>query len=365
MLAASYVLPLKSAVSLEAELGPYLRRLASLIDDVVVVDGSAPPVFERHAAAWGDAVRHMPPEIETAMGKVSGVLTGLRHARHERVVIADDDIRYDAASLARAVALLDDADVVRPQNVFRPAPWHARWDTGRSLLNRLSGGDWPGTLAVRGSALEATDGYRGDVLFENLELVRTVEAAGGRQVVPLDLFVERRPPTTRHFLSQRVRQAYDEWARPSRFAAQLALAPLAAGLLFAGEWLALSAALAAAVVVAEIGRRRSNGRSVYPPTAALWAPLWLMERAVTSWLAFGTRFVFGGVRYGDGRLRDAATSPWRLARIHTGTIRRAAEAATTKRSPGAASAPTPAPTPAPASAPTPGAPDPGIAGGAG
>ncbi len=321
MLSASYVLPLKSDASLEDDLGEYLRRLTAQIDDVVVVDGSPQPVFEAHAAAWGGMVRHVRPEVETPMGKVSGVLTGVRHARHERVVLADDDVRYDASSLGRVVALLDDAEVVRPQNVFRPRPWHARWDTGRTLLNRLTGGDWPGTLAVRRSALEATDGYRGDVLFENLELVRTVEAAGGRQVVPLHLFVDRRPPSTRHFLSQRVRQAYDEWARPGRFAVQLALAPAAAVLITGGEWLVLGAGIGAVIAAAEAGRRRAGGRSVFSPAAAFWAPLWLAERAVTSWLALGTRLIFGGVRYGDRRLREAATSRSRLAKIHGGRIR--------------------------------------------
>lgn len=338
MLDASYVLPLKSTISLESELGAYFRRLTALIDDVVVVDGSPQSVFEVHTAAWGEIVRHVRPEVETPMGKVSGVLTGVRHARHERVVIADDDVRYDASSLARVVALLDDAEVARPQNIFRPRPWHARWDTGRTLLNRLTGGDWPGTLAVRRSALEATDGYRGDVLFENLELVRTVEAAGGRQVVPLDLFVERRPPSTRHFVSQRVRQAYDEWARPIRFSVQLALAPAAAVLIFAGGWLVVGTGIVAVIGAAEAGRRRGGGRRVFSPTAALWAPLWLAERAVTSWLALGTRLILGGVRYGDHRLREAATSRWRLARLHAGRIRNsrsgdAAGGSTGKRSP--------------------------------
>ena len=316
LLQASYVLPLRASAPQDADLTPYLRRLGRLVDDVVVVDGSPPDVFARHAAAWTGLGRHLPPEAETPMGKVGGVLTGLRHARHERVVIADDDVRYDEPALRRAVALLAEAEVVRPQNVFRPRPWHARWDTGRTLLNRLLGGDWPGTLAVRRSALEATGGYRGDVLFENLELVRTVRAAGGREAVPLDLFVERRPPTTRHFLSQRVRQAYDEWARPGRFGAQLAVLPLAAAAAARGRWRTLGAGALAVVAAAEAGRQRGGGRQAFAPTAALWAPLWVAERAVTSWLALGTRLVLGGVPYSDGRLREAATPLGVLRRRH-------------------------------------------------
>ena len=96
------------------------------------------------------------------------------------MVIADDDVRYDEVALERTVAALDEVELVRPQNYFAPLTWHARWDTARTLLNRVAGGvDFPGTLAVRRSALRGTDGYDGDVLFENLELIRTIEAAGG------------------------------------------------------------------------------------------------------------------------------------------------------------------------------------------
>ena len=320
MLAASYVLPLKASAPLDAALTPYLRRLARLAGDVVVVDGSPQAVFARHGASWKGLVRHLRPETETPMGKVGGVLTGLRHARHERVVIADDDVRYDERALRRTVALLDGAEVVRPQNVFRPRPWHARWDTGRALLNRLAGGDWPGTLAVRRSALDAAGGYRGDVLFENLELVRTVRAAGGREAVPLGLFVERRPPSTRHFFSQRVRQAYDEWARPYRFALQLAALPAVGTLAARGRWATLGAGVLAVVALAEAGRRRAGGRCAFAPTAALWAPLWVAERAITSWLALGTRLALGGVSYRKGRLRDAATPLRTLRRRYAGRI---------------------------------------------
>jgi hypothetical protein len=174
------------------------------------------------------------------------------------------------------------------------------------LLNRLGDGDWPGTLGVRRSLLLAAGGYSGEVLFENLELVRTMQAAGGREAVPLDLFVARRPPDAAHFLSQRPRQAYDEWARPVRLAAQLALLP--AGILVALQgpvW--LLAAAVCAMAAAEIGRRKGNGRAVFPPSSALWTPAWLAERAVTSWMALGMRLFLGGVRYRTTRLRNAAT----------------------------------------------------------
>ena len=317
-LAASYVLPVASQQSQVRELAGYVHRLSRTIDDVIVVDGSPPEIFAENERAWSHVVRHMPPQFRTINGKVGGVMTGVRAARHDRVIVADDDVRYRRAELERMVELLDDHEVVRPQNVFRPLPWHARWDTARSLLNRLGDGDWPGTLGVRRSVLLDAGGYSGDVLFENLEMVRTIRAAGGREAVPLDLFVERRPPTAAHFRSQRVRQAYDEWARPTRLAAQMAILPVALLLGKTGPWALLGGA-AFAVAAAEAGRRKGNGRSAFPASSALWAPAWLAERAVTSWLAFGSRMFVGGVRYRDTRLKLAATPLTRTARRESGS----------------------------------------------
>jgi hypothetical protein len=305
-LAASYVLPIAAPASQARSLSGYLKRLSRTVDEVIVVDGSPPETFDAHARAWSGHVRHLRPAIRTTNGKVAGVMTGVRAARHEHVIIADDDVRYRRAELVRMLALLQSHDVVRPQNFFRPLPWHARWDTARTLLNRLGDGDWPGTLGVRRSMLLAAGGYSGEVLFENLELVRTMRAAGGREAVPLDLYVARRPPDAAHFLSQRPRQAYDEWARPARLAAQLALLPAGIALARKGPgW--LLAAAACTIAAAELGRRKGGGRTVFPPSSSLWTPAWLAERAVTSWMALGTRLLFGGVRYRDMRLKYAAT----------------------------------------------------------
>ncbi len=320
MIAASYVMPMRrGAVEDTEELWDYLRLLATHAKEVIVVDGSPPKVFEAHAAALGGApVRHVAvdPELVTPMGKVGGVLTGLRLARHERVVIADDDIRYTPDALARVVALLERYHVVRPQNYFDPLPWHARYDTARTLLNRLFGGDWPGTLGVRRSALRVTGGYDGGAMFENLELVRTVRAAGGTEAVPLDLFVARRPPSARHFFSQRVRQAYDEFARPLRFGLFLTMLPLGTALATRGRWATLGVAVGASLVLAEAGRRRGGGTAVLPATASLLAPAWLAERAACVWLALGARLFLGGIPYGDSVLRLAATPSTELRRRH-------------------------------------------------
>lgn len=308
---ATYILPIKTSRPVAAaDFTAYLQWLSSAIREVIVVDDSPAQIFAAHAAAWGTFVRHVSPDPDraTPMGKVGNVLTGIDLASCERLIIADDDVRYDQSSLSRLAAALDLVDVARPQNYFEPLPWHARWDTGRMLLNRMTGGDWPGTLAVRRSIMRSTGGYDGNAMFENLELVRTVVAAGGREAACLDIYVLRRPSTARHFWSQRIRQAYDEIARPGRLLVQLAVLPITLALALSGQWLFIALIAVSLVALAELGRRRAGGTRVFPFTASLFAPLWVAERAVCSWLAVLSRVFLGGVRYRGTVLRLAANS---------------------------------------------------------
>ena len=312
----SYVLPIRRRqAARDEELEGYLGWLSARAE-VVVVDGSDPEVFAAHGRAFGGAVRHIPvdPDLRGRYGKVNGVVTGVRAARHDRVVIADDDVRYGDEALAGVAELLDRAALVRPQNYFDPAPWHARWDTARTLLNRGFGHDYPGTLGVRRSVLLDAGGYDGDCLFENLELIRTVEAMGGTVVSPPDLYVRRLPPSARHFWSQRVRQAYDDFALPARMAAELAVLPLTAALVRRRMVPAVVAGAAAVVGAAEVGRRRAGGTSVFPASAALLAPAWVAERAVCAWLALGSRVLLGGVPYAGAVLSKSANSSRELRR---------------------------------------------------
>jgi len=307
----SYVLPVRMRDERpRAELAAYLRELVAWCEEVIVVDGSAAELFADNAAAWPPRVRHLAPDpaYRFLSGKVDGVRTGVELARCEHVVIADDDVRYRPQQLARLAALLETHDLVRPQNVFDPLPWHARWDTARTLLNRSLGADYPGTLAVRRSRFLAMGGYDGDVLFENLELIRTVRAHGGSVVAPLDLYVPRRPPEAGHFWSQRIRQAYDDFALPARMACWLAMLPLVAFALARRRPGAVAAGAVACASLAERGRRRAGGREQFPASSSLLAPVWIAERAVCSWLALVQRLRYGGVRYGDVRIPTAAHS---------------------------------------------------------
>jgi hypothetical protein len=167
---------------------------------------------------------------------------------------------------------------------------------------------------VRRSTFLRMGGYDGDVLFENLELIRTVRAHDGREARPRDLYVRRLPPDSRRFWGQRVRQAYDDLAQPARMAFFLAVLPsLAAGLLRRRHGM-IAAGAGLAVGVAEAGRRRAGGHRVFPFSASLFAPVWILERAACSWLALEARFVRGGVPYAGRRIRTAAHSPRLLRR---------------------------------------------------
>jgi hypothetical protein len=309
---ATYVLPIRREHGgHERDLADYLASLS--ITEIVVVDGSPAAAFDRLRDALPDRIRHVRPDpsLHGLNGKVRGVLTGLQLATYERIVIADDDVRYDKDTLRAVLLCLDDAEVVRPQNYFDPAPWHAIFDGARCLINRTLDGDWPGTLGIRKSALP--NGYNADVLFENLELVRTIRVAGGRECVARGLFVRRLPPTSKHYWSQRIRQAYDEFARPVRLAAALTVVPL---LIFslALKTPAIAGAIAMlAIMLAFAGWLREGAWRYFSPWSVIVAPLWVCERGICAWIAVYRRMICGGVSYAGNVIRDAATPAEHLA----------------------------------------------------
>lgn len=321
---ATYVLPLKwSGLTDTAEMTDYLRWLSTRLE-VIVVDGSPPDVYEHHAGSWSSLVKHIQPDSDLSFinGKVNGVITGVRAAGTDAVIVADDDIRFDESSLDRTISYLDDNQLVVVQSYFDPTPVHALWDEARILLNRAVGVHFPVAMGISRDLFLAIGGYDGDVLFENLELMRSMTYAGARVAAPADLFVRHLAPQSDVFWSQRVRHAYDDFALPHRMALWLSLLPLASR---ARARTVLKVALAS-VAVAEVGRRKGGGASVYPARAALFAPVWLAERAVCSWLALYHRTVGGGVPYRDVRLLRAATPRKELrARIEQHLARRGRE----------------------------------------
>lgn len=311
-LPVEYVLPLRWTDDRDcAELTEYLLALQNWVD-ITVVDGSDDPIFNTHHRVWS-FIRHVKPTVPGKNGKARGAMTGLSTARHEKVIIADDDVRYDTRSLHAVFERFGTADAVRPQNYFAERPWHARWDTGRTLLNRALGGDYSGTVAVRAPIVLDGGGYDTDVLFENLELERTVRARGGRVDIAADVFVARKPPTLARFLEQRVRQAYDDFALPVRLISALLILPSACVAIARGRAHLIGIGAVIVVAIAEHGRRRHGGTKVFGGSDPLWALPWVAERAVTSWIALAARAA-GGIRYRDAVITRSASSVRRRRR---------------------------------------------------
>ena len=313
-----YVLPLRwTDDGGLMELTSYLRELSLFVRRVVIVDSSPANLRAAHRAAWSGLVDHVEFTHEGASnGKVEAVHRGLARASGAFVVVADDDVRWSFENLLSAVARLHDADLVSPQNYFEPAPWHAQWDTGRTLFNRSVGHDYPGTFVLRRSAFEGTRGYDANVLFENLELLRTFQATGMRALPAPDLMVLRLPPSVSKFRAQRVRQAYDDFAQPARAGGFLAIVPCFLALAIVQPMAAALMAILSALSLlglAERGRRLTGGDRFWPWWYTLWTPIWTVERAVCIWIA-AAWWLSGGVPYAGTRFKVAANSRRTLER---------------------------------------------------
>lgn len=277
-----------------AEVARYAASIARWMP-VTVIDASAPSLADVHARALPDAVRHHRPGRELRVGShgaARGVHSGLLPGLRPRVLIAAHDVRYDRDTL---VALLDtapEADLVMPQTVLRPQPWQARWDTARSLLTRAVvspwfAGDESATAIINRDVFLAVGGVESELLHDVPELHRTIDSVGGEIVTALDVYVDRLAPSVPGFWRQRLPQAGDSFAHPARVAGELALLPSI--LLAARRPPLLAAAALGTVVVAELGRRRAGGADHYRADAALWAPVWVAERAVGAWAAIARR----------------------------------------------------------------------------
>jgi hypothetical protein len=304
----TYLLPLRRTDATDSELtelAHYVERLVAAGCDVLVVDGSPRRDFERHAARLGGA-RHVPvdPRWRFLNGKVNGVLTGMEQSSRERVILADDDVRYEEADIDRMCRLLDRFDLVVPQNYFATMPWWARVESARTLLNRAvrEAGDFPGTFGVRRATFARIGPYDGDVLFENEAMRRHFVRHGTRVRHARDFLVARRAPTLEKWREQRLRQAYEDLDFPLKTLLFLTLLPAAALLaVWSATWAVAFVAMVglAAIALAAVGRR-DGASAVIPLDTCLLAPVWVLERSVMVYAALRAR-TRGGCVYG-GRL---------------------------------------------------------------
>src|SRR5688572_18607033 len=112
MTRCTYLLPIRRttfSASETAELTDYFRALNDAGCAVLIIDGSPAQVFQQHHEAWLSLSRH--EKVDRSFGylndKVNGIHTGVNLAATEKIILADDDIRYAPAQIERVCDLLD------------------------------------------------------------------------------------------------------------------------------------------------------------------------------------------------------------------------------------------------------------------
>ena len=90
-----------------------------------------------------------------------------------------------------------------------------------------------------------------------------------------------------------------------------------------GAAIALAILLVMPTVVAFRGRRRGCAAKVVPVSVILWAPLWIVERSLSTYWAFYWFLTRGGYPFGGRLLTKGVGRDWRSGgRIAAATVRR-------------------------------------------
>ena len=134
----SYLLPIRRALfsRQEAEkFATYFQVLKAAGCEVIVIDGSPPVVFNAHALVWDSICRHrqVNRRFTYLNDKVNAIHTGIAVAANEKIILADDDVRYGAEQIELICERLEKFDVVRPQNFILPLPWWSRMSLMETL----------------------------------------------------------------------------------------------------------------------------------------------------------------------------------------------------------------------------------------
>ena len=272
------------------ELAEYLSTLSVAGCDVVIVDGSPGPELERNQCILRWVGRHVAaqPKHRSFSGAIDVIRAALDVSSCDRIVVAERNVRYDAAAIDRVCELLDSHEVVEPQDYFEPQPWWSGIEAGRTLVHRGidAAPDHAATFGIRTSYLRSLRGV--DLAWSNGDdTVRRVSSLGAEVYSADDVFVRRLPPTLTDWLCERPKQAEDDFDMPVKTMFFFALLPLMVLLaIFGGVGLAGGAV--GAMAFASIGlaiRGRGKATELSPIRACLCAPLWLLERSVSVYWA--------------------------------------------------------------------------------
>ena len=274
------------------ELASYLSMLAADGYEVIVVDGSPQEQFENNGRTLRWVARHIAtrPRHRNFTGGIDVVRTAIDVSNCDKMIVADAKVRYEHESIARVCDLLDEHEVVKPQDYFAPLPWWSGIEAGRMLVHRgiepLP--DHGATFGLRKSSVRGLRGL--EVAWSNGDgPVRRLASRGAEVFSASDVFVRRLPPALNDWLLDRPKQAGDDFAASVKTAFFFALLPVAIVLTIYGG-VRLVASYAGAIAFASIalairGRGRGGAGAFFPMRACLGAPLWVMERSVSVYWA--------------------------------------------------------------------------------
>jgi hypothetical protein len=293
----TYVVPLEDQAVASMDdlrlLSEYLSTLAVADCDVLILDAALAEQFERNRRVLRWVGRHVTLDRRdrTVSGALDPVRGAVAFAACEKVIVAEPDVRYTAEEIGAVCDLLDLHEVVEPQDYLDPLPWWGGIEAGRMLVHR-SIEAYPDHGTTFGFRRSAVRGLRGLDAFDlGDDSVRRLSAQGAEIHSALDLFVRRRPPQLREWLHDRTRQAEDDFAMPVKSAFFFGLIPMAILLaLFGGARVA--AGYLGAIAFASMAlalRGRIGAGAVFPLRACFYAPLWVLERAVSVYWALGLK----------------------------------------------------------------------------
>jgi Glycosyl transferase family 21 len=322
MVRCTYLLPFRRTQFSQGqmeELRAYLQSIQRADCQALVIDGSPPAIFDLNARAiCGSASHH---KVDRRFGykndKVNGIHRGVELAATDKIILADDDVRYTPAEIEQVAAALDQCSVVRPQNYFLSLPWWAKMEAARMLINRatLYTADYPGTCAFHRETMHRVGPYDGDVLFDNEEIIRHFAACGADVRYANDLFIGKQAPTFRKWLEQRTRQAYEDFGLRFKTGLFFALAPLLC--LIGFSWGARAVAFAlggiavASIALAILGRARGIAAKYFPLRVCFFAPLWVLERTASTYCALYFYLTRGGYPFGNRLLTRGIGRSWK------------------------------------------------------
>ncbi|HEX7706013.1 MAG TPA: hypothetical protein VF701_06090 [Thermoanaerobaculia bacterium] len=273
------------------DLAAYLSELSARGHDVVVIDGSGTETFEdrRRVLRWVSRHFHVGPESRSNSGAIDVVRAAAAVAVCDAIIVADSDVRYSAEAINEVCNLLEVHEVVEPQDYPDPLSWWGGVEAARILVHRAiePQPDHGLTFGFRRSAvatIRALAPLRG-----KRDQPRRLAASGAEVFPATSVFVSRKPASLAEWVSSLPEIAKSDFEHPLRSAFFLSLLPLFIILTaFGGAQLAVGYASLLALISVVLALRGRVGASAFIPLRACFlAPLWIVERAVSVYWAFG------------------------------------------------------------------------------